>query len=284
MNFKNNYIYNQIKHTNKFYNYQFISYQLVFDLLWYGFSEEAYFQRNTFFDKMFINPKSCPYDNLFLIWLFKILKLDEMKIFKTTFIDVDSEVDNLSSSDLNKNLLYYHVINSTNFKSIAEKARNSISHGTFNLTNRFFMIGQKSSKRNGRDVINFYFQCNHLDLNNIFFKLNKLFNISSINEFCNLVLDELDEISKKEDAFYLDGKKLILIHDFKFVKKDVKNNQSDQLIEYLKQHNLFNAIILLFDNSNSSFTENYFKENNLYIVPNNKMINFFNLNINKYVK
>ena len=141
MSFKNNYIFNQLQHNPKHYITKLMSDETLFFLLWYFVSKESYPQRNSYYDNIF-GGNTSPYDRFFQLFLYNTLSLDELIIFNNAN-DLDKYVDGLSSRDLNKNLLYIHVNKMTSFFAFFEKIRNSIAHGTFNLTNRFFMIGQK---------------------------------------------------------------------------------------------------------------------------------------------
>ena len=71
MNFKDNYIFNQLKHNPKHYINNILPNDLIFTLLWYFVSDSSYAQRISTFDNIF-GGKSSPFDRFFLIWLFKI--------------------------------------------------------------------------------------------------------------------------------------------------------------------------------------------------------------------
>lgn len=276
MNFKNNYIFNQLKHNPRHYIKKLIPDDILFILLWYFVSKESYLQRNPCYDKIF-GGKSSPYDYFFLLFLYKTLSLDELIIFKNNMIDLDNYVDSLSASDLHKNLLYIHANGVTSFMSFFEKIRNSIAHGTFNLSNRFFMIGQKSSKLTS--VMNFYFQINNEFESKLKEVLELLVENMDEDKLCKKTLELFENVEKRNDGFYYRTKKIIIAHNFKFQPVKEKGSQDSQIINLVNHNNFENVIIILCCPSNSKFQKEELISKKVEVISYLNILSLFECNI-----
>ena len=275
MNFKSNYIFNQLKHDPKHYVKKIISDRSLFTLLWYFVSKESYAQRITAFDSIF-SGKSSPYDRFFLLWLHKQLSLDELRIYTKNMVDLDMDVDLLSGTDLHRNLLYLHASGTTTFTSFFEKLRNSIAHGTFNKSNRFFMIGQKNSKPNS--YINFYFQTSSENHEKITSIVNSI-ETTSIDDLCKLSLKTLPQIAEKDGELYYQDKRIIIEHNYKFKPVKENGNEISQIKELVNQKEYCNALIILCCSTHSAFEDDYLKSKNIGVISYAHLHTFFDVNI-----
>ena len=100
MNFKNDHIFNQVRHTSKLYNTNFISQKNVYNLLWYFISQQCYAQRTNRYDGTCLDYSSPSYsksvDVFFLLWLYRTVPLEECIVFDK-IQDLDAKVDNYKS-------------------------------------------------------------------------------------------------------------------------------------------------------------------------------------------
>lgn len=276
MNFKSNHIFNQLKHNPKHYVKKLVSDDLLFTLLWYFVSKESYAQRISTFDAIF-GGSSSPYDRFFLIWLYKILGLDKLRVYTKNMIDLDNDVDALSSSDLAKNLLYIHANGITTFKSFFEKARNSIAHGTFNQSNRFFMVGQKSSKVTS--TMNFYYQTNGNLSDKFITVLTLLENMPDISDLCTASLKGHSSIVEQDGKLYYGDKQIVIEHNFKFKPVKEYGSEITQIDELVREKKYSNTLIILCCMTHSPFEDDELSAKNVGVIPYTHLHTFLGYNI-----
>lgn len=279
MGFKSDYIFNQLKHNPKQSISEIISNDVLFEFLWYFVSKESYAQRIDLFDNIF-DKSSTPYDRFFLIWLYHILELDELHIYTKNMVDLDNDVDDLSSSDLCKKILYIHANGITVFYSFFEKIRNSIAHGTFNYStnpSHFFMIGQKSSKQNS--LINLYYQTTG-NINKNFKSLyEELQKTSNITDLCEAFLLMIPKVKKQNGFLYYKNKRIIVEHDFSFKPVKEYGSEISQIKTLVNKKSYNNVLIILCCVSHSTFEDDTLRTNNVGILPYNHIHSFFECNI-----
>lgn len=275
MGFKSDYIFNQLKHNPKQSISEIISNDVLFEFLWYFVSKESYAQRINIFNSIFDKPS--PYDRFFLMWLYKELQLDELRVYTNKMVDLDKDVDSLSSSDLSKDLLYIHAKGTAIFTSLFEKMRNSIAHGTFNRTNRFIMIGQVKSKIDS--PMNFYYQTNG-DYNNRFKSLLKLLQeMSDIREMCKEALVKNPNVKEQDSLLFYGGKQIVIEHQFKFNPVSENGSEITQIKALENEKSYNNTLIILCCPSHGAFIDDELKSKNVGIIPYTHLHSFFGYNI-----
>ena len=124
MNYKTNYIEPYLKHTG----IHSIKEDTLKFFLWYTMTKHSRIQRDTSFDGGIFDISckssySSSADYFFQVILFLTFKLDELHYYPIgTTGDLDSDVDSLNSTDINKNLLY---LNSDGLSSLFSLLRDS---------------------------------------------------------------------------------------------------------------------------------------------------------------
>ena len=276
MNFKANHIFNQLKHNPKHHISKLMPDDALFTLLWYFVSKESYAQRTTMFDSIF-GGSSSPYDRFFLMWIYRKLALDELRVYTNNMMDLDVDVDALSSSDLQRNLLYLHANGITSFTSYFEKTRNSIAHGTFNKSNRFFMVGQKSSKQNS--VMNFYYQTSNEFCDQLKNIVTSLESITDIKDLCEVALKDHPDVEENDGFLYYREKRIVIEHNYKFKPVKEFGSEISQIKELVKERSYSNTLIILCCVTHGSFDNEELNEKNIGVIPYTHLHTFFNYNI-----
>ena len=287
MNFKNNHILNQVRHTSKLYNTNFISQKNVYNLLWYFISQQCYAQRTNRYDGTCLDYSSPSYsksvDVFFLLWLYRTVPLEECIVFDK-IQDLDAKVDNLSAIDLNKNILYVHQSQTSIFYSLFEKMRNSLAHGTFNLSNRYFMYGQAKSKI--ISPFNFYLQIRNE--NGVFEKYISMGESSVWTQVDTEPKLLFKESLKLQPGVIEDGneifygtKKIVLAEDFNFEKVAEKGSQLDQVKMYVTEKNINNALIVLQEATNAIFNDEDLNKRNVGVISYTHLPRFFECKIER---
>jgi len=197
---------------------------------------------------------------------------------------LDTKVDNLLANDLNKNILYIHQGKNSIFYSLFEKMRNSLAHGTFNLSDRYFMYGQVKSKRDSQ--FNFYLQIRKEE--NLFVKnisRNEIGRWAQVNTEQSLLFKESLKlqpgVTEYGDEIFYENKKILLAEDFNFEKVAEKGNQLNQLKEYVMEKNIDNALIVLQEATNAIFNDEDLTKRNVSVIPYTRMPQFFGCSIER---
>ncbi len=127
-----------------------VSYDELKLSLWYTPTKQAYIQRTNTFDGTFLlSSASDIYTALLLKDVFDIPTVQIADTFETCHAGIDA----LTSSELNKPVLFISRSEKSLMLDFWEKTRNSFAHGTFNSTDKInYMLGQAkaspSSKAN----------------------------------------------------------------------------------------------------------------------------------------
>lgn len=275
MGFKDDYIFKQLKHEQKFYNKKLLSDESLFNLLWYFICEQSYIQKIEIFNNIF-DKKSSPYDNFFMIWLYNELSLSQINIYSAQN-KLNEELDSFSINDIEKNLVFIYTNEKTLFNSFFEKMRNSIAHGTFNLSNRFFLIGQNKNKITS--PINFYFQTKC----NIYNKFNEMLEslslMKSINELCESALKCSNNIIEKDGILYFNEKQVIIEHNFKLKSVKKYGLEISQIKKLINDKAYNNVLIILCCVIHCNLNDEILTSKNVEVISYTNIYSFFNYNI-----
>lgn len=252
---------------------------LIEYFLWYTTSFDSYIQRTTKFDNSIFDKSSLMYspivDYCFLLILFNRLHLDKLKFYQNKIQIIDNDIDNISTSDCNKNLLYLHYGAKSSLFAFFDKMRNSIAHGTFNIyQNKILMIGQYKPKITS--LYNFYLQINLNEKDNNF---NSIIDneILDLNNLLKMSLSLINGITIEDNHLIFKNSEIILNTDFQFINKS-SISQKDQLYIFFNELQLRNKIIILANQYSNLTLENmYFDNLNIQIVPYNKFIEYFDI-------
>jgi len=284
MNYIHNYIVTKLEHSPKLLKNQFIPNNFIFNTLWYSVNKESYPQREIAFDNSCLDKQSPLYsssiDYFFAIYLFRKLNLDKMYWYDENSASLNSDVDNLSSNDVHTNLLFINVGKASFFNTFYDSSRNSIAHGTFNYTDRFFMVGQ--FKANALSQLNYYYQSKTPSISNLFSELETSnVQIRDFNNLATFALSVQPGVTINGSDIIFNSTKVIIDTTFKFKKIEKDSNQSKQLTEYILSKKISNIILIVCDISISNFNDPFFISNNVTVVTSNKLPTFFSCNIVK---
>lgn len=276
MGFKDDHIFNQLRHNPKYYTNKIIPVDTLVTFLWYFVSKQSYSQRTDFFDGFLNQPWL---ESTFLLWIYNVLELDSMYINKSSLDSVDNKVDSLSHADLNKNMLFlFPGKNETVFMGFFEKLRNSIAHGTFNVSNRFFMLGQAKSKQISK--VNFYYQTSTKNADRINYVLDRLEDVENLEELFKESIIRHPLVTENEDGLYYGDMQIIALFDFEFKLKDKYGKQIDQLKKVIEEYSIKNALLIIFCNTKANLDDDIeLKNRNIKVVAGKQIYKFFDYNI-----
>lgn len=211
-----------------------------------------------------------------MIWLYNELSLSQINIYNTQN-KLNEELDSLSINDIEKNLIFIYSNGKTIFNSFFEKMRNSIAHGTFNLSNRFFMIGQ--NKNQITSDINFYYQTQ----DNVYDKFNKILEslclMKNINELCEAALKCNSNITEKDGILYLNEKQVIIEHNFKIESVKKHGSEISQIKKLINDKSYHNVLIILCCCIHCNLNDEVLTSRNIEVISYTNIYSFFNYNI-----
>ena len=165
-----------------------------------------------------------------------------------------------------------------------KKMRNSLAHGTFNLSNRYFMYGQAKSKI--ISPFNFYLQIRNE--NGVF---EKYISMGESSVWTQVDTDPkllFKESLKLQPGVIEDGneifygtKKIVLAEDFNFEKVAEKGSQLDQVKMYVTEKNINNALIVLQEATNAIFNDEDLNKRNVGVISYTHLPRFFECKIER---
>ena len=193
---------------------------LIPRLLWYSATKYCYLQRNSDFDNTWIKEKdSNPY-----VWFLckKMLGLKCFKIFKTC-----DSCDTHAKSEpqiLEDTIGIYLKDAKPLFFELCDKLRNSIAHGTFNMSgNIIFGIGQSHSKKESPINLYYNFSLGSGKVLNDLFDLVKRLSAMTPRDLYTFALEFLGAKSISDNVFIYKGRSYVFNDaTFKVTKENIE--------------------------------------------------------------
>lgn len=272
MDFINNYIINQLKHSDRA---DFLSDEYLRDSLWYSATNQAYPQRLDIYDSSWL---TSPTVNTYVALALKsIFQLEYLNIYDTE-AECNDEIDKFDDDSVDvARMDIYSVKQKSLYFSFIEKMRNGFAHGTFNkIKNRFIIISQPKPKPT--EKINYYLnltQVNFLALNEVkeFFE-NSLKDVITAKYWC---LNSVLNFELRDIVHYSYVKKCIVIIDDDFhFDTDKRVAAIKELLEQYSSEK--ETVIIVSENLGSISEKNLVSENGkVRVLQQSKIIDYFEL-------